>query len=140
MARTSNDYAIERMVFRNIGSELGLRAIEERAYIALLDGEDPVKIRAQLASVEKSHADRITFKAVYAFAMVKAGDPENGLAILERDKVNWTKEEPRWALVYAFVLRANRMRTPLLATIAQIEPTKLRGPERLLLQELTTAP
>ena len=136
MARTRDDYAVERLVYHNLGRELGVRAIEERGYIGLLDGEDPAKVKAQLAEVWQAQPDRITLKVVSAFAALKAGDPENALAIIEKDKTNWAMQEQRWLLVYSMVLQANRMRTAWHTAAGQIDRAKLRAPERSLYDEL----
>ena len=131
---------MERLVFRYVAVEMGPRALEERDYIALLDGANPKTVKQAMAALALSHPERAAPKVLAAFAALKAGDSGEALSLAEKSGLDWPNQDPRWRLVYASILRANRLRPAAIAMIAKIDTAKLRAPERAMLQDVQASP
>jgi uncharacterized protein HemY len=136
IARKRDDYEIERLVFRNVAAELGSRALEEKAYVEILDGENPATVSQELAELLKTQPERASLRAVAAFAAFKSNKADDALRLMESSGVDWQRQEARWQLIHAMVLQAGKMKTASRSVAAQINPSTLRGPERDLLRTL----
>jgi hypothetical protein len=136
LAQKRDDYEIERTVFRHLSSELGPHAVEQMAYIELLDNGNIAKAKQALAKLTENQSATPGLVAIKSLAALRAGSPSEALSVLETSGIDWAREDSRWQLVQAQALQAGGAPSAARSVAIKINPASLRAPERELLHRI----
>ena len=137
-ARSREDLAIERLVYRHLIVPLGQQPEVrfQHAYLRVLFNEQLDEAHAELTDLVAKNLGDLRLRAALALAKLRLGKAEEALTLCESGNIEWEKQEPRWRVVYAAALQANQHRPAALKIAAAIPQEQLKVPERALLQQV----
>ena len=117
-ARTIVD--VYREFLKVVPSDYGVRA--DIVYYRLLLGDPTSEVGRQLRLLPAAVLDSDRGQMLLAMLALRESNFDEALSRIEAPHYEWTKVEPRWKLLYATVLSANRQKEAARAVISQLNP------------------
>ena len=117
-ARTIVD--VYRDFLKIVPSDYGVRA--DIVYYRLLLGDPTSEVGRQLRLLPQPVLESDRGQMLLALLALRESNFDEALSRIEAPHYDWTKVEPRWKLLYATVLSANRQREAARAVIATMDP------------------
>lgn len=74
-------------------------------YLELLAGTPPEKALPQIEALAEAFPGMTGFQTTHALALALSGDPDGGLAILERPALDWSRASPSDRIILELLLR-----------------------------------
>jgi hypothetical protein len=147
VTRVIENVKVERSVYfalaRVFGSEPVVQA--QLAYLDALLGENLTETLHRIESLSAEAPGWVAVRAIHGLTELRLGRLEAALSRMEGGGVDWSVQEPRWRVVYASVLRANRLQDRARKAVAGLKLDPLRPLEQsqiadLLLPEAPAVP
>jgi tetratricopeptide (TPR) repeat protein len=125
-ARTLID--VYRDFAKSVPADYGVRV--EIAYYRLLLGDPVEDIRGEFQALPSQLRQSDRGQVLQAMIAMREGSYSDALVRMESPHFDWAKTEPRWALLYAAVLAANRQREAARTLERLLDPADFMPVER----------
>jgi hypothetical protein len=109
--------------------------VGELACVSVMLNSDVTGARDRLRVVCRQRPENTSYRLALALAELRLNNPARALAVAEEAPVDWATLLPRDRVAYIAVLAANRQRASARQFALNLDQTKLKTAERVLLQE-----